>query len=217
MRILQSTDLSLAAKAVEAGELVVVPTARWYMLCCDASNDDACARVYRAKRRPLSKSLLLVLPSKEDARSRFKVGSDAERLIDTLWPGDLALLLRWANAEDGLTYSAVGEEVALVSHPSGVLGALAQQTSVLLAATSANISGTPASDGDGPSISINQVAEFARRTGTELAAIVDGGICPQFTHMTIVDCSDPDTPSRIVRDGAVHRHAVAVALAELTR
>src|SRR5947209_3138152 len=108
MNILHPTDIDVAARAIEAGELIVVPTDRWYMICCDASNANACERIYRAKRRSKSKSLLLVLPSKDVAFNLFHIGPDAEILIEALWPGDLALLLRWSKAEMGLTYSAVG-------------------------------------------------------------------------------------------------------------
>jgi L-threonylcarbamoyladenylate synthase len=58
MRIVAPSEIDLAAQAVEAGRLVIVPTSRWYMICCDASNTDACDRIFAAKQRPADKSLL---------------------------------------------------------------------------------------------------------------------------------------------------------------
>src|SRR4051795_11721135 len=98
MRIVTSSDLDLAARAIEAGELVVVPTERWYMLCCDASNPGACARIFTTKKRPPDKSLLFVAPSPEAVRQRFSVAKEAELLAAAFWPGDLALLLPWRDA-----------------------------------------------------------------------------------------------------------------------
>jgi L-threonylcarbamoyladenylate synthase len=212
MKILQPMEIDYAVRAVEAGELVVVPTNRWYMLCCDAGNADACQRIYSSKRRPQSKSLLLVLPSRDSAQQYFQIGENARTLIDNFWPGDLALRLRWSSAEMGLAHSAVGPEVALVGHTSDLMGALAQRASVLLAATSANVSGEPTTFGDGPAITVDEVLTFARETGTELAAVVDNGICPQFTHMTIVNCSGVNGSANIVREGMVHSRALAAAL-----
>jgi L-threonylcarbamoyladenylate synthase len=182
------------------------------MVCCDAGNADACALIYRAKRRPEQKSLLLVLPSKEDAHSHFQISREAEILMEKLWPGDLALRLRWIDTEAGLRYSAVGSDVALVGHSEDTMGILAKRSSVLIAATSANISGDSSADGDGPAITLDEVLNFQKDGGVEFANILDGGICPQFTHMTIVDCSDLDSTVKIVREGVVHRRAVAAAL-----
>jgi L-threonylcarbamoyladenylate synthase len=74
-----------------------------------------------------------------------------------------------------------------------------------LAATSANVSGGK------PSISAREVAEFARQVDLDLP-IVDGGIAPQWAHMTIVDCATPGIPVRIEREGTIHPRAILAAL-----
>ncbi|HKO44911.1 MAG TPA: Sua5/YciO/YrdC/YwlC family protein [Pyrinomonadaceae bacterium] len=211
MRILHPTEIDLAARAIEAGELVVVPTKRWYMLCCDAGNADACSRIYQSKRRPKSKSLLLVLPSKSAADQYFQLSNDARVLIASLWPGDLALRLKWTSAELGRSYEAVGPDIALVGYPNDLLGDLAQRTSVLLAATSANISENSNAEA-GPAITVEEVLRFSRDSEIRFSVIVDDGISPQFIHMTIVDCSEVDRPAILIRDGAVHQRALSAAL-----
>jgi L-threonylcarbamoyladenylate synthase len=204
--------IQAASRAIESGRLVIVPTRRWYMLCCDAGNPQACAAIFSAKRRPIAKSLLLVLRSNDDAFRWFQIGRDAAALVRHFWPGDLALLLRWSDEESGSRYSAVGVPVALVTRPAGVLGDLARQTSVPIAATSANISGTPESQGSGPAISLEEVAAFLEESGAKVDIVIEGGICPEFMPMAIVDCSSVESSARIVREGTTHSRAIAAAL-----
>jgi L-threonylcarbamoyladenylate synthase len=209
-------NLQAASRAIESGRLVIVPTSRWYMLCCDAGNPRACEAVFAAKRRPVSKSLLLVLRANEDALRWFKIGRDAQALIRHFWPGDLALLLQWTNIESANRYPAVGAP-ALVSQADGVLGDLARQTSVPVAATSVNFSGTPESPDIGPAISPGEVAAFIEESGIKVDVVIEGGICPGFMPMTIVDCSRAESNARIVREGTTHSRAIAAALLDSNR
>ena len=207
MQIVTPNDLALAAHAIEAGELVVVPTQRWYMLCCDASNPDACARIFTTKRRPPDKSLLFVAPSPEAVRQRFHVSKDAELLAAAFWPGDLALLLPWRDPAEGERHQAVGAPEALVTVAPGILGELATLTAAPIAATSANVSGT---EGTAPSITLEEVLNFVASTEADLPIVVDGGVCPIANHLTIVRCTADGT--EIAREGVVHARAVAAVL-----
>lgn len=211
MQIVKPNDLALAARAIEAGELVVVPTQRWYMLCGDASDPDACARIFTTKRRPPDKSLLFVAQSPEAARQHFHVSKEAELLAAAFWPGDLALLLPWRDPAEGERHQAVGAPEALVTVAPGILGELAQLTAVPIAATSANVSGT---EGTAPSITLEEVLNFVASTEADLPIVVDGGVCPIANHLTIVRCAAEETD--IVREGIVHRRAVAAVLGQTT-
>jgi L-threonylcarbamoyladenylate synthase len=211
MKIKTLSDLHVAVQVIKSGGIAVVPTQRWYMICCDASNIDACTRIYRAKCRPEDKSLLLVVPSKDDLYKHFNIYKDTEILIESLCPGDLALLLKWSNSEMGSKYRSVGSEIALVSYLSGVIGSLAKQTSMLIAATSVNISKLP-TESKGPAITIEEVLTFIEDTKIDVEVIIDGGICPQFNHTTVIDCSEHNSSAKIIREGAVHRRAIEAVL-----
>jgi L-threonylcarbamoyladenylate synthase len=204
--------LIAASKIIESGGLVIVPTRRWYMICCDAGNKEACAAIFSAKRRPMGKSLLLVLKSNEEAFRWFQVGRDAATLIHYFWPGDLALLLQWSHLEFASRYSSVGLPTALVSRAGGILGELAIRTSVPIAATSANISGASESEGAGPAICPEEVSAFLDESGARVDLVIQAGICPEFMPMTIVDCSNLEKPAQIAREGTTHSRAIAVAL-----
>ncbi|MFM9542565.1 L-threonylcarbamoyladenylate synthase [Streptomyces turgidiscabies] len=209
MRLIHPTDLDIAARAIEAGELVIVPTKRWYMICADAGNPDACKRIFDGKKRPPGKSLAFVLPSLEACEQRFQLTPEARRLADAFWPGDLALLLPWRDPADAAGYTAVGSP-ALTTYDSGLLGRLASLSTAPVAATTVNISGDAGPDDPGPAITLDEVNHFLTTTGVGASVIVDGGICPAANHMTIVDCFTPE--ARLVRTGLVHQRAISAAL-----
>lgn len=203
------TMVDVAARAIEAGELVIVPTNRWYMICADAGNPDACGRVFEGKKRPSGKSLAFVLPSLEACEEHFQLTAEAKRLADTFWPGDLALLLPWRDSAEAAKYAAVGSP-ALTTYDSGLLGKLASISGVPIAATTVNISGDGGPDDPGPAITLDEVNHFLATTGVTVSVIVDGGVCPAANHMTIVDCFTPQ--ARLIRTGLVHQRAVSAAL-----
>lgn len=211
-REVAAADVAEVIDVLASGGLVVIPTERWYMVCCDAGNAAACARVYAAKRRPAEKQLLLVLPRGYVLDEHFRVGPSASALAEHLWPGDVSLLLPWRDPAEGSRYASVGGHVALVGQPEGFLGMLADRYPGLLAASSANISGLPGLNGTEPAITAAEVHAFAAGAEAPIDLLIDGGICPLATHMTIVDCGIPDAPPVITREGTVHRRAIAAAL-----
>jgi L-threonylcarbamoyladenylate synthase len=140
VRVISPTELGPAAQAIRAGQFVIAPTSRWYMVCADAANMEACRSIFAGKRRPAGKSLVFVAPHEADYTDTFAFNDDAARLAAALWPGDLALLLPWRDPGQAARHPAVGSP-ALVTRPGGVLGALAAAAQIPIAATTANISG----------------------------------------------------------------------------
>jgi L-threonylcarbamoyladenylate synthase len=211
MRLISSDDLDLAVQAVAAGEIVVLPTRRWYMICANALDHEACARIFSGKSRPLTKSLALVLPHIEAADDLFVTTPQSRQLASAFWPGDLAMILRWRDSDVGQMHASVGTPNALVTMDPALLGELARRSSVPVAATTANVSDAARTDAAGPAITTAEVERFVAETGTEVTYCVDGGICPLANHLTIVDGTGPD--ARIVRSGVVHDRAVHAAIA----
>ncbi|MFF4673995.1 L-threonylcarbamoyladenylate synthase [Streptomyces sp. NPDC001279] len=209
MDVFTPTQLSDAARLLAAGEVVAVPTPRWYMLCARAADLAATNAIFRAKQRPGTKPLLLLLDSPATAETLFDLSDDARLLAGGLWPGDLALRLPWKSGVEPVT--AVGSP-ALVGCPDGVLGRLVALVGESLAAAVCSISTPTAGDEDHPALTAGQVVAFDRTAGAGIAAVVDGGICPHGRHMTIVDCP-ASTAARLHREGTVHARAVEAALA----
>ncbi|MGW4412394.1 L-threonylcarbamoyladenylate synthase [Nonomuraea sp. NPDC004702] len=211
---LSSGDLEQAAAAVTAGQLVAVPTPRWYMLCAAAGDAAACSAIFTAKQRPSAKPLLLVIADPADAARLFTLSGAARALIGQLWPGELALHLPWRAAGVRAAYPAIGDP-ALLQCPAGVLGRLAELAGPL-AAASLSVS-TPATAADEwPALTAGEAEAFIAATGAPVAAIIDDGICPYGTHLTVVDCP-ADIPGggldvQITRHGSVHPRAITAAL-----
>lgn len=213
MELISPAELAAAAAAISAGSHVIVPTARWYMVCCDASNRAAAGSIFAAKKRPRDKSLVLELAAKVDVASLFDVSDTAvTALMAEFWPGDLAFRLRWRDSANGAMYECVGSEIALVTRSRGVIAGLAEMSSCLIAATSINIAGAIGDGAPGPCISPLEVIDFIRDTPISGAFMINGGICPQFNHMTIVDASDSRSGPVIEREGVIHRRAIEYAV-----
>ncbi|MER7194847.1 L-threonylcarbamoyladenylate synthase [Streptomyces flaveolus] len=209
MDVLTPDQLPDAARLLVTGQVVAVPTPRWYMLCARAADPAATNAVFRAKQRPASKPLLLLLDSPATAEDLFDLSGDARLLADGLWPGDLALRLPW---RPGIETVAAVRSPALVGCPDGVLGRLVALAGEPLAAAVCSISTPAAGEKDHPALTAAQVVAFERTTGAGIAAVVDGGICPQGRHITIVDCPT-GAAARLEREGTVHARAVEAALA----
>ncbi|MER6847680.1 Sua5/YciO/YrdC/YwlC family protein [Streptomyces flaveolus] len=209
MDFLTPDQLPDAARLLVTGQVVAVPTPRWYMLCARAADPAATNAVFRAKQRPASKPLLLLLDSPATAEDMFDLSGDARLLADRLWPGDLALRLPW---RPGIETVAAVRSPALVGCPDGVLGRLVALAGEPLAAAVCSISTPAAGEKDHPALTAAQVVAFERTTGAGIAAVVDGGICPQGRHITIVDCPT-GAAARLEREGTVHARAVEAALA----
>ncbi|WP_255306181.1 L-threonylcarbamoyladenylate synthase [Streptomyces sp. Wb2n-11] len=207
--VLTPNQLPDAARLLAAGQMVAVPTPRWYMLCARAADPAATSAVFRAKQRPGTKPLLLLLDSPATAETLFDLSDDAHLLTGGLWPGDLALRLPWKPGVEPV--EAVGSP-ALVGCPDGVLGQLVALAGKPLAAAVCSISTSAAGDEDHPALTADQVIAFDRTTRAGIAAVVDGGICPHGRHMTIVDCP-AGAAARLHREGTVHARAVEAALA----
>jgi L-threonylcarbamoyladenylate synthase len=212
VRLIDASLLSEAVDAVNNGELVIVPTERWYMICANASNAEACDRIFTAKQRPTSKPLAFVVRSFDNAQQLFVIHPAAQLLCQSFWPGNLAVLLPWRHPTQGAAHASVGAERALVTCAPGVLGQLAATASVPVAATTVNVSGNAGGDGSGPAITITEVGSFVSDSGIDVAVCIDGGVCPAVSHLTIVDCSNA-TPS-ITRTGLVHERAISATLSQ---
>jgi L-threonylcarbamoyladenylate synthase len=212
MQLIAADDIDLAVQAVTAGALVIVPTRRWYMVCGNAQDQDACDRIFAGKGRPRSKALAYVLPQASAAEDLFVMTPHARQLATTFWPGDLALILPWQDIDVARQHESVGVPNALVTMDPGPLGALARLSPAPIAATTANISDATSTASAGPAITPAEVQQFVTEAQLDIAYLIDGGTCPLANHMTIVDCTSNAT---IIRNGVVHERAVRAALGAL--
>lgn len=199
-----ASQLAQAARLLPAGGVLVYPTETLYALGCDARNATACARVAALKARPLAKPFPLVLGSVDQladlcAPLPAPLRADLERLAQAFWPGPLSVLLPTRPDLPALVRDAAGfSSVRISPHPT--VQALCMGLGGPLVATSANVSGQPAT-------ALPERLDPALLRGADLALLrppLPGGGEPS-TLLRLLGAGRAE----VLRQGAVPRQALA--------
>src|SRR5579864_2345953 len=87
--------IQLAARRLEAGELVAFPSETVYGLGADAENPAAVASIYAAKGRPSNHPVIVhIAPEADIGYWAQAIPPQAQQLIAAFWPGPLTLILQ---------------------------------------------------------------------------------------------------------------------------
>ena len=195
-----------AARALRAGQLVMLPTETVYGLAADAGNAEAVARIYEAKGRPRFNPLIAHVTDLEAAERVAVLDERARALARAFWPGPLTLVAP-ARADGGVCDLArAGLDTVAVRAPAHPLaqGLLAVFGGPVVA-PSANRSGRP---------SPTTLADAMEETGDAVAAALDGGPCRVGLESTVVACLDG--PLRLLRAGGLERDAIEAVVGALS-
>ncbi|NNE56744.1 MAG: threonylcarbamoyl-AMP synthase [Hellea sp.] len=94
-RIVKSSPESFAeaVKILRAGGLVALPTETVYGLAADARNDEAVAKIFKAKGRPSHNPLIVHIFDPADLGKWAEANEMAKSLAKVFWPGPLTLVL----------------------------------------------------------------------------------------------------------------------------
>lgn len=200
-------SISDAAKALAAGELVILPTETVYGLAGDAANADAVAAIFTAKGRPLFNPLIAHISDAEMARRTGVFDERADALAEAFWPGPLTLVLPVRDDCPVCSEARAGlDTVALRAPAHPVARELIKAFGGPVVAPSANRSGRP---------SPTTVEDARTETGAAAAVILDGGPCKVGLESTVVALL-PGEPTRILRPGAVTREDIAALAGPLS-
>lgn len=201
---LQATEagaIDKTAAFLGAGKLIVFPTDTVYGIGAAAFGKEAIAALYKAKERPMSKGIPLLLADEADVEGVAGViPAVARQLAAHFWPGPLTLILPGRpELPDNLSPN---ENVAVRIPDHNVARALIRAAGGAVAASSANRTGeAPASD------ALTALATF----DGIVAAVLDDGPAVHGEPSTIVDCTTD--PPAIVRRGALSPEVLGVQLA----
>jgi L-threonylcarbamoyladenylate synthase len=193
-RIRQATpgNLAFLARRLCAGEIVAVPTETVYGLAGNALDPAACARIFRAKGRPVSDPLIVHLHSAAQLPLVCRPNAAALKLARRFWPGPLTLILPKIDAVPAIvTAGRDSVAVRVPRHP--VFRQLLKLTKLPLAAPSANPFGY---------ISPTTARHVRDGLNGKIRHILDGGPAAIGLESTIVDLRDPQRPV-ILRPGAI--------------
>lgn len=134
--------IAKAARCLESGGLVAVPTETVYGLAARADSPEAVARIYAAKGRPDFNPLIVHVRGAAQAARYADLSPQALALAATHWPGPLTMVVpRRAGAGLAPAVTAGLPTVALRAPAHPVMQALLEATGFPLAAPSANRSG----------------------------------------------------------------------------
>jgi tRNA threonylcarbamoyl adenosine modification protein (Sua5/YciO/YrdC/YwlC family) len=163
----------------------------------------ALERLIAAKERSPEKGIQLLIDSVGQVAGLVELNSGAERLAAAFWPGGLTIVLR--RRADARLPAALGggrPTIGLRLPDHEIPRALARRIGPI-AASSANISGEP------DATTAQRVLESL---GAAVALIIDDGPVRGGTPSTVVDCSHPAEPPRVLREGAISSARILQAL-----
>lgn len=171
------TDIILAKKALEAAQLVGIPTETVYGLAANALNEQAVLSVFSAKNRPFFDPLIVHIAGIEQLGLYTEaVDPRLLRLAESFWPGPLTLLLPKKEIVPGIVTSGLPRvAIRVPNHPLSL--ALLKNLSFPLAAPSANPFGY---------VSPTTAQHVQAQMGDKVAYILDGGACEVGLESTIV-------------------------------
>lgn len=191
-RIVTDTSIDEAALCLKNGGTVVFPTETVYGLGADAFSADAIDKIYEAKGRPKDNPLIVHISELSDlSRLVSEVTPNGQKLIDAFWPGPLTLI--FPKHSDVIDKVTAGLDTVAVRFPSNpVARELIRKSRTLVAAPSANLSGSPS-----PTVCSDVLDDLDGRVDY----IIDGTGCEIGLESTVVDVSTRETV--ILRPGGI--------------
>jgi L-threonylcarbamoyladenylate synthase len=213
MKILIPTDknITLAASALRAGDLVAIPTETVYGLAADAHNDSAIKKIYDTKGRPENNPLIIHVADFDSAMQYGELNGHARALASVFWPGPLTLVVKRNKGSDTANNLAACfgrlDTLALRVPAHPIAQALLKNYGQAIAAPSANLSGRLSPT------QANHVADaFAGFDQPKI--ILAGGRADAGLESTIVDCTG-DVP-HILRPGSMTLEQLQSAVPKTT-
>jgi L-threonylcarbamoyladenylate synthase len=187
----RDSALAEAVNVLRLGGIVAYPTDTLYGLAADPASDAAMERLFDVKRRDRTQPIPLIAADVEQACAAGEFGSDELRLARSFWPGPLAVVVP---ARASLSKLAVADdETVAIRVPAHLLAReLASAFGACITATSANLSGHPAT------VSPDDVAETL---GDRIDVLLDGGAAPGGAPSTIVSLRNGAVT--LIRAGAI--------------
>ncbi|WP_068081260.1 L-threonylcarbamoyladenylate synthase [Polycladidibacter stylochi] len=197
-----SVEFAEVCQLLKQGDLVALPTETVYGLAADATNGQACARIYSAKGRPQFNPLISHVEDLGAARQHGVFNLAANKLAEAFWPGPLTLVVpKLPNSPVSALVTAGLDSIALRVPNAPIMQALAKSCGVPLAAPSANLSGK---------ISGTTADDVAADLSDSLAYLIDGGPTKVGIESTIVSLVG-STPT-LLRPGGISREAIEAVL-----
>ena len=196
-------SVALAAKLLQQGELVALPTETVYGIAADARNGAAVKKIFEAKGRPQDNPLIVHIYGMEMLNGIVsEVPERAKKLAAAFWPGPLTMVMPRGPEVSDVTCAGLDTVgVRMPSHP--VVQQVIKESGVAFAAPSANLSGKPS-----PTNAPDTLADMDGR----LPLILDGGESKVGVESTVVAVTGEHP--MLLRPGYVTKEQMEAVLGE---
>lgn len=200
-------DIVKAARFLEKGEVVAIPTETVYGLAGNALNEDAAVKIFEAKNRPSFNPLIVHVKSWQDAQRYVqRVPEKAGILAQHFSPGPITFLLYKKDIiPDLVTAGSDKVAIRIPNHP--VAAALLQQLDFPLAAPSANPFGY---------VSPTTAQHVYEGLNHRIPYILDGGAAEVGIESTIIGF-DENNAVILYRNGGISATQIENLLGEKVR
>jgi L-threonylcarbamoyladenylate synthase len=184
-------EIKKAAKIINDGGLVGIPTETVYGLGANAFDKNACLNVFKAKGRPADNPLIVHIAEPKDAENIAYTNPLYYKLAEKFMPGPLTVIL---TKKDNIPYEVTAglDSVAIRCPIHPVAHKLIELAGVPIAAPSANRSGKPS-----PTTAKHV---FDDMNGI-IPLILDGGECDVGVESTVIKITEDSII--LLRPGAV--------------
>ena len=193
--------ISEAAATIRTGGLVIYPTETVYGLGVDACSDEAVAKVFAAKARPLEDPIPVAVNSFEMAQQIAELTPIAEIAFKKFLPGPLTVVVKAKPKKISKLVTGGTENIGIRIPDHPVVLKLIEFVGGPITATSANLSGKSA-----PST----IREALEQLGKSVDVALDSGKCRLGTPSTVVDLSSGSP--RVLREGPISRKELSTIL-----
>ena len=202
MKVMKATktNITVAAKIVRQGGLVVYPTETVYGLGCDPLNIEAVQRLLDVKGER-NKPLPILASSIADAEKIAYISSNGKKMAEHFWPGALTMVFPKKPAlPDVVTFG--WDSVGLRVSGNAVALDLIRLSGGLLVGSSANLSG------EAPPRSVQNLSVELKNV---VDVVLDGGAAAHGVPSTVADLTS-EKP-KILREGPISLAQLLDALA----
>lgn len=169
-----------AIKVIQKGKVLVCPTDTVYGLLADATNKEAVKKLLKIKKREKRKPIPIFVKDIETAKKLAFIGKGQEKFLKRIWPGKLTAVLKRRNKLPKILFGdkkTIGIRIPNYKFINHLLKKLNKP----LTATSANISGKPAST------KIKEILKQLQKQKNQPNLVLDAGNLPKSSSSTIID------------------------------
>jgi L-threonylcarbamoyladenylate synthase len=190
-----------AANIIRGGGVVVFPTHSLYGMAANAFDKTAVDQIFRIKKRPSRKPLLLLIKNRDDILQLARcIPPPAQSLMDQFWPGKLTIIVDAVDELPKRLTAGTGRiGIRLTAHP--VARSLIAATGTPITGTSANLSGKPG---------CSQISRLHSAIARKVDMILDAGPLKAGGGSTVVEVSDEEV--LMLREGPISSEELKTTL-----